>query len=246
MIKHAALVLALSQALMFGQGTSKSPAAAERVTKVVRVRYARAEAVKDLIEIGGVNCRANNGLKMLVLDGTQSEVASAEQAVKELDVPPASELARNVEVTIYVIGAASRGPSETAPVAEIEPVLRQLKAVFPYDSYQLLDSMMIRLREGSMAHSDGLLKTFPSAQPASLNPYTVHCTLGARSDTDSDRTVRFNKFIFQTGVPLKSDVRVSMDTNFDVQNGQKVVVGNTDVDAGNAALFVVVSAKFVQ
>src|ERR1700685_883053 len=244
MIKYAAVALALSQALMFGQDGNREPTSNERITKVIHVHYVRAEAVRDLIQHSVERVTANNGLNVLVVRSSPSSVAAAEQTVKELDVMPPSELSRNVEVTVYVIGAAKDGTESNSGPAEIEPVVRQLKAVFPYGSYQLLDSMMIRSREGKSARSQGLLKNFPNAQTAFLSRYNVDCELEARGEAGSDRTIRLNRFSFSTGVPPNPDIRVSVDTNLDVQDGQKVVVGNTNIDGGNSALFVVVTAKF--
>jgi hypothetical protein len=230
-----ALALALLPALMGAQESAT-------VTKVIHVRYARAEAVKELLH-GEVSAYANNGLRAIVLRGSAASVAATAEAIKQLDVPTASELARDVELTVYVVGATAQGTPESSSAQALEPVLRQLKAVFQYRSYQLLDTMMIRLREGHVAHSDGILKSFPNVQAALLSGYHVHCSLGERSEEGSDGTVRVEKFVFTTRA---FDRDVTIDTNFDMQDGQKVVVGNTDVDGGSSALFLVVSAKFVQ
>jgi hypothetical protein len=237
MMNKYVLALALSPALLLAQNSNE-------VTKVIHVRYARAEAIRDLVSRGIESVTANNGLQALVVHGSAESVAAAEQAVKELDTPLPTELGRDVELTVYVIGASAQAASEDRPTTDLAPVMRQLKAVFPYGGYQLLDTMMIRSREGRQSHSDGILKSFPSAQNASLDHwYHVHCDLGDRHDGGSDRTVRLDRFEFRTRAD-KSDI--SIDTNFDLQDGQKVVVGNTNIDGGNSALFVVASAKFVQ
>ena len=103
---------------------------------------------------------------------------------------------------------------------------------------------MLRSREGRSAGAAGLLKNFPNAQTGFLNRYNIMFDLGDRSEAGSDRTIRINRFNFSTGVP-SSEIRVSVDTSLDVQDDQKVVVGNTNIDGGNSALFVVVSGKFV-
>jgi hypothetical protein len=244
MNKYAMATVALWPALMFAQDTEKPVVKPEHVTKVIHVRYARAEALRDLVEIGGGRCQANNGLKVLVVSGTASDIASAEQTVKEIDVPSPTELARDVEITVYVLGATQKGTVEAT--AEMEPVIRQLKSVFPYGSYQLLETVLIRGHEGRGAYSAGLLKNFPNAETAFLNRYNINCELDTPPAAGpADRTIRFTKFSFNTGVP-NSDVRLTLETNLDVQEGQKVVVGNTNIDGGNAALFVVVTAKFVR
>ncbi|HEX3681233.1 MAG TPA: secretin N-terminal domain-containing protein [Bryobacteraceae bacterium] len=231
--KYAVVALALLPTLMLAE---------DEVTKVIHVRYARAEALKEVLNNGGASVLANNGLKAVVIRGSPSFVAATEQAVKELDVPLPYELARDVELTVYVLGASPQAAPEDRSIADIEPVIRQLKAVFPYGGYQLLDSMMIRSREGRRSLSDGVLKSFSRGQ-LHPNPYHIRCNLGDRNDGGSDRTIRLDSFSFSTQVP---DADVSVDANFDIQNGQKVVVGSTNIDGGNSALFVVVSAKFVQ
>jgi hypothetical protein len=237
MISKYALALALSPMVVLAQDSNE-------VTKVIHVRYARAEAIRDLVSRGGTTVTANNGLRALVIHGSTAGVAATEAAVKELDAPLPNELARDVELTIYVIGASAQPIAEDRPVADLAPIIRQLKAVFPYGGYQLLDTMMIRSREGRQSRSDGILKSFPSTQTAVLDHgYHVHCDLGDRSNAGSDRTVRLDRFMFTTRAD-KYDI--SIDTNFDLQNGQKVVVGNTNIDGGNSALFVAVSAKFVE
>lgn len=240
--KYAALALALFPALACAQNTAPDPPAPE-TTKVIHVRYARAEAIAAVLNSRSVF--ANNGLKAIVVQGNPSFIAGIEQAVKELDVPASFEQSRDVELTIYVIGASAGPAPQSAPgMSEIEPVLRQLRAVFPYGGYQLLDSMIIRSREGRGAHSEGLIRNFPDPRNAFINRYNIECTLEPRQTDTPERTIRFLKFVFGTGVP-GSEVRVSIDTALDVQDGQKVVVGNTNIDGGNSALFVVLSARFV-
>lgn len=73
--------------------------------------------------------------------------------------------------------------------------------------------------------------------------FSVRCNLADRNDAGSDRTVRLDRFEFTTRADKSG---ITIDTNFDLQDGQKVVVGNTNIDGGNSALFVVASAKFVQ
>ena len=241
MSKFALVVLTVSPLLLTAQAVNTAPP--PEVTKVIHVRYVPAESIRDMVGHGNVGAFANNGLKAIVLKGNAASVAAAEEAIKELDVPSPAESARDVELTVYVIGASAQASQNTQPVAELEPVIRQLKAVFPYGSYQTLDSMLIRAVEGRSANTKGLLKNFPAAQTGFLNHYLISCDLAPRSG-GANPGIRLNRFIFSTGIP-NSELRVDMDTNLDLRDGQKVVVGKTNIDDGNSALFVVVTAKFV-
>jgi hypothetical protein len=219
-------------------------AATPEVTKVIHVRYVPAESIRDMVGHGSIAAFANNGLKAIVLKGSAASVAATEEAIKELDVPPPSESARDVELTVYVIGASTQSGQNGQPIAELEPVIRQLRAVFPYTGYHLLDSILIRTVEGQSARTTGLLRNFPNPQTGFLNQYEVNCDLDARSG-DAKQGIRLKRFTFSTGVP-NSEIRVSINTNLDLQDGQKVVVGKTNIDDGNSALFVVVTSKFVR
>lgn len=242
MTKFALLALTLSPLLV--AQTANTLAQEPIITKVIHVRYVPAEAIRDLIGYSRIVASANNGLKALVLKGNASNVAAAEEAVKELDVPLSSESARDVEVSVFVIGAAAQANPDAHSPTELAPVIRQLRAVFPYGDYQVLDSMLIRTREGRLARTGGLLRNFPNAQVNFLNRYNIDCDL-ADPSAGKERLIRINRFAFSTGVP-NSDLRVTLDTNLDLQDGQKVVAGKTNIDDGKSALFVVVSAKFVQ
>lgn len=244
MTKFALIVLALSPLLLRGQDVTTGPPPEKMVTKVIHVRYASAESVRDLIAHTNVSASANNGLKAIVVRGSESNVSAAEQAIKELDAPSPLEGARDVEVTVYVIGATSQAGTALGVVPEMEPVIRQLKAVFRYGNYEVLDSMVIRTREGRTAHTGGLLRNFPNAQVNFVNRYNIDCDL-APPEAGQNRVIPINRFSFSAGIP-SSDLRVTLDTNLDLQDGQKVVVGKTNIDNGNAALFVVVTAKSVQ
>lgn len=237
MMSKYALALALLPMLLLAQDSNE-------VTKVIHVRYARAEAIRDLVSRGGTTVTANNGLRALVIHGSTASVTATEEAIKQLDAPLPNELARDVELTVYVIGASAQSLPEDRPTADLAPVIRQLKAVFLYGGYQLLDTMMIRSREGRQSHSDGILKSFPAAQSGPADHgFHVQCNFGERTEAVSDHTILLDKFEFTTRADNSG---ITIDTHFDMQEGQKVVVGNTNIDGGDSALFVVASAKFVQ
>lgn len=242
MTKLAFFALTFSPLLLAAQNV-KTPADPETVTKVIHVRYVPAESLRDLVGHGNIGVFANNGLKAIVLKGTEANVTAAEQAIKELDVPSPSESARDVELTIYVIGASTQGSQMVQPVPELEPVFRQLKAVFPYASYQLLDSVLVRGHEDKMTSTSGLLRSFPDVRPESPHVYNIIFQLAPRSAAPG-QIISLDRFVFDTGVG-NSDTKVKIDTHLDLKEGQKVVVGKTNVEDGNSALFIVVTAKFV-
>src|SRR5215467_13896419 len=78
------------------------------VTKVVRVRYAKANSIAGLIT-GGIPVMVSHddALQVIVLKGAPDAVASAEQTIRELDVPSSVPAAKDIEVIVSVIGATN-------------------------------------------------------------------------------------------------------------------------------------------
>jgi hypothetical protein len=251
-MKKAALLLALCPLAAF-------PQAAKPVTALIRLHYVQPEVVRDLINPGGyIQVTANNALKAVVLRGSPEGVTQAEKLIQQLDAAPLEASARNVEITAYIVGATSKSAPQAAAVPQnLESVIRQLKAVFPYSTYTLLDSMLIRSREGSSTSTNGMLKDFP-AKPAAgdfaLYPstYAIDYALLPRDSSDASGAIRFSKFQFIANETTlmgtaqshqAQNIHLGFTSNLDISEGQKVVVGKTDIDGGDAALFVVLTAR---
>jgi hypothetical protein len=222
------------------------------VTHIVHVRFASAEAVEALVNphSPSVAVVANNGLRALIIRGPADQVANVEQAIKQLDVARQNAYDRDIEAVIYVIRASNKLEGDRV-TTEMAPVVRQLKAVFPYSGYEVIDTMEIRSRDGSVANSKGVLKSGSEApsRPDSSVPYTTMIrdsnvySVSFRPDIiDSSQgksAVQLNDFDFQAAANPTASVHASID----VQPGQKVVVGKTNIEGGEAGLFVVVSAR---
>ena len=229
-------ILAACSALLFAQ--AEKP---QEITKVVRVRYAVPKAIADLLNPGsnGYIAVGDNGLKAIVLKGRADKVAEAEQTIKELDIPPPTESAHDIDVTIYIVGGTSKSQSSSAAPKEIEPVIKQLQSIFPYSSYELLNTVAIRSREGKQASNSGQMKQFgnTTAQTPTFYGIVYDTSIG------SPQAIRFDRFRFDV---RSGNVNVAIGTDLEVHPGQKVVVGKTNIDNGESALFVVLTARIVE
>lgn len=234
------LVIALSPT-MFGQEK-----AAANVTRLVHVQFGNAESIANLINSGprGVFAMGDNGLHAVVLKGSPDAVKSAEELVKQMDAEPQRHVAPNIEVTVYVVGATSKSQPSSAGPKDLEPVFRQLQSAFPYANYQLLDSIVLRSGEGPQVSTKGSLRSILSAPNSAPTAYTL--IYQARSTASEGRpAIHFGHFSFETTAPSGSH-EVEIGTELDVQPGQKVVVGKSNIDGGESALFLVVTARFLQ
>ena len=254
------VALALWPALGFAQTDSVKDRSSKtqvvepvRVTKVVRLHYVDPHIVADLLNPGSpVVVVGDNSLRAVVVKGEESNVNAAVETIKELDVPQAKDSGKDIEVTVYVIGATSKSQPQTAaysstsattPTPEaIGPVVKQLQGIFPYGNYELLDSMLIRSREGRQASTTGMMRNLSGSQE---NKKIYSITYDVAANPEGDRhSIRFQRFIFHANET--SGTSVGFDTDFDTHEGQKVVVGKTNVDAGDSALFIVLTARVLE
>jgi hypothetical protein len=230
-----------------------------KVTKVVRVRYANAHAIADLVAPGlPISISADDALHAIVLKGASDTVGSAEQLIHELDTPSAVPVSKNkdIELIVSVIGASSG--ADVAPSSEMPetmtPVVKQLRAIFPYKNYQMLSSMLLRSREGSKADSKGIMKSFGSAQYPTN--YQLVYNDGSITSENGKPVIHLRNFQFYASIPVpigsadtkntqfqRSDVSVATDV--DLHEGQKTVVGKADIGSSDSALFVVLTARLV-
>ena len=73
---------------------------------MIRLQHANPHQVRDLLVGTGAQAQWDDALRVVVVSGTPSEVASLEQTVKELDTEMAKVKASNAEITVYVLGAS--------------------------------------------------------------------------------------------------------------------------------------------
>ena len=216
------------------------PPQREEIQKVVKVQYADPMAIQNLLLNFGVATRADSRLKVIALSGPRDRVTTAENAIKELDVPAAAQ--KDIDLTVYfVVGTdQSNFPGNPIP-ADLQSTITALKSTFSFKNYGLLDVLSLRTRSGAGANTSGQFgsrfTTF-SIRSASVEPNgmirldMLHA--GVRNPVmDGPNKVNY------------IDTGISTDV-VDVKEGQKLVVGRTSLDGPEKALFLVLIAKVAQ
>ena len=266
-MKIAALFLTLFPSIILSQApvqtvTDTNPS--DKVTKVVRVRYGNARTLAALAANGApVNVNADNLLQVIVLHGRANDTATVEQTIHELDVPAATQTSyksKDVELIVSVVGGSnSTELMPGGPISEVmAPVVKQLRAVFPYKSYQILSSMLLRSSEGAKAESNGVMKSLTNSDQPRPTGYGVAYDEANVSPEEGRPTIHLKNFHFRTTVPTPvgstngsqySQIQmndVNIRTDIDLREGQKVVAGKANIDNSDLALFVVLTARLVE
>jgi hypothetical protein len=140
--------------------------AQDRVQKVVTIKNGNRNGIlhtlQELAPTNGMVISTSDN-DHVILSGPKDTVAGFEEIIKQLDVPPV--IKKNIETTVYMI-VASTQVGNAAPLAQdLDPVVKQLKAIFNYKSFRVLESFVLRSRDGEQAQTNGFLPPLETLPP---------------------------------------------------------------------------------
>jgi hypothetical protein len=157
---------------------------------------------------------------------------NAAEIVAKLDAPMPGP--RNVELTFYILEAGAQGG--TVP-AVLEPVTKQMREMFGYQGFRVLDSPVVRAREGHNASVSGTVMTGgkPQGYQMSLRTSAIERTKQAVVRIDE---MRFNVGT-GSGIPM-------INTSFEISAGQFAVIGKTGLEGPDRALLLVATSRVIE
>jgi hypothetical protein len=214
---------------------------AKPVQKLIQLKYVDAGSVHNLLRsyvtTGGWTMQSDDRMHMIAVTGSPEAVASIEEAIKKLDVAPT-----DFDLTVYLISSA---PNDILPAA-LTSTAKQLHGVFAYSGYQLLESFVLRGRDGRGGSSGGAFHGSPSSYSFRYEQASV--------SSDTPKTIHLRgldlNLRFRTGALTKEGqpafTSTGLNTDIDIREGQKVVVGKSDLNNGDSPLILVVTAKVVE
>jgi hypothetical protein len=258
-LKRMLVLLTIAAALVSAQTTEKPVVEKKYYQKVFDIKYGSVNQIVDLLAFYPARIRGQSDLRAIAV-GTESEATmqAIEEAIKHYDVPRAGGAsARNIELTVYLMLAGNEVKVGDAVPLELDPVVKQLKTVFGYKDFQLLDTMLLRNREGLRGEASGVMSIDVPNLTAVLPFATYNLDYQNATVTAGDKSnlIRIDNFRLSAKIPYAVGTQpastqfnfmdVGLRTNLDVREGQKVVVGKSKVDNIGRALIVVLTAKAV-
>ena len=218
------------------------------IQKIFEVKYAD---VAQLANVLGyfAPVQANRELRVILVKGSPKVVATIENAIKRFDVPPAP--AKNIDLTAYLLVASAQAISGSIP-AELDAVIKQLKGVFKYQAFRLLDTLVVRSRNGWQGELNGVAPR--NADEVNVPPtlYQFRFESARITSDNTGQMIRIDGLRLGARVPIKQGngdwtyLDTGINTNIDVREGQKVVVGKATIAGSDSALFLVLTAKVVE
>ncbi len=239
------LCLTLLAAALLARAADKS--------ELIVLHHITPDEVRSMLNMLGVTVNsAPNG--SVVLGGSENAVNAAEAIIKQVDV--VRQAVNDVDFTVYMVVASHKEAAGRLLPSELDPVVKQLRSVFPYKSYTLLESSFLRVSgDNGRGSTDGYLPVHnPGEVPTN---YRIIVNRLKVTSGDAESSVHIEQFELRLDTPIVKTTTdkegkpstytqnrtVTLNTNVDMRVSQKVVVGKSNIDGSDEALIVVLTAK---
>ena len=232
------------------------------VVRIIELKYVSANRVADMLSVfhaPGVQIRADPDLQRIMVRAFPETATAIEQFARKLDIaPPPQPPPKNIEVTVYML-AAQQQPETGSMPDELSGVVKQLRGVFGLQGFRVLETMVMRGREGKGGEASGLMSSPIKGEDSQPSLYQFKYARASIAGDDKTRTIRLDGLRFGGRIPVAVSATgaspkqvtqwqyldTGVNTDVDLREGQKVVIGKASVGAPNSTLFLVVSAKVV-
>lgn len=223
----------------------------ETVTQIFRVAHADVQDIASIISVFRGNVRPNPDLGVIAWTGLAAELPAVEAAIRSLDVAPVPE--PNVELKIYFLLAGKDDAVKSSVPASLDGVARQLEDVFGYTNVSLIEVTAMRVRNGSHGKINGILPQRLSDDREARYSFGFE-KLFVTKDA-SGRSIRLDGLsagvqaphtFVEDGQEVTRYMQTGIETDIDLRDGQKAVIGKTSIEGGAETVFVVVTGTITE
>lgn len=221
------------------------------VTQIFRVHYADVRDLASIIQLFGGRVQPEADLGVIAWTGAPSQLPAVEAAIRSLDVAPVPEL--NVELTVYFLMATKEGTPSVSVPAALDGVAVQLQEVFGYTTVRLIEVTAMRVRNGSHGKLNGILPQRLADDREARYEFSfdkLHVT-----EDSSGRSIRLDRLntgvqaphtVVENGQATTRYMQTGIQTDIDLREGQKAVIGKTSIEGGAETVFVVVTGTIIE
>lgn len=221
----------------------------EGVARVFELKYGDTRRIADVLRIfPNQGMVSDDSMRTITVKGSPDQLKAIEDIIKRFDVPTASQ---NLEFTVYLL-VASADAAKAGPVpAALDPVVKQMTQTFAFKAFRLQETFILRTRDGRSAEASSI----GPAKGSDGHNIIYQCKIGSARvvPDDKGKNIRIDGLRIGLRLPYRvsagqeikyqfADVGISSD--IDVREGQKAVVGKTNLDGGET-MFAVLIPKIV-
>ncbi len=208
-------------------------------TRVFEIQHAGQTELRPLMNMFEVRWTFDERLKTLLVRAPRDIMPAIAQVVERFDV--AAPRTPSVELTMHILLATEEERQEPLPPM-LDAVTEQLRSVFAYRSFRLLETSIVRGIDGEGVSVLGVLPL--QIEGLRYPEYQMSGTLHVTPGSDDSRVVRFDRFSFTSQITVGAENHnIQITTSIEIAEGQQAVVGKAAV--GDSALILVMSTKLI-
>jgi hypothetical protein len=222
------------------------------VTEVFQLKFAQPSDLVGVLRMFSGRADFERDLRVVMWSGPKEFAPAVKDIVARLDVAPAS--VPSIELTFYLLSGSKQAATAGALPSELDGVATQVKGIFGLPRLSLLETAVIRVRDGSEGRAEGVVPSLGDPSHAAM--YRLDFGSASLTADERGKVVSLRRLALTLNVPLGerspdgklSDLTYrdsSLCTDAEVREGQKVVLGKASVDRSGDTLFLVVNAKVV-
>ncbi len=211
------------------------------VQKVFTLQSVDAVGLAQILSAFPADVRIGSRIKAVSVSAPPAVMAAIEETIKRLDAPAAPK--GSVEVTAYVLHAQKDGESDLP--AGFEEVASHVRDLFGYRSLRLVDSLVARPATGDPFKIEALGTTSPPVSYGFRASRVNVVSSGSGVEIHLDN-VDFSTHIRYVSGTSSGTRTVRFMGDFDLREGQRVVIGKSGTGEEGTALIVVLSARAVE
>ncbi len=209
--------------------------------EIVKLKYIKNNQILSVLYTflsreGRINPNPESGL--ITISDYPENVDRILSVIREFDVKPA-----DLQFTIQLVLGSSSGDDSTEDAVKDDPVIRELKQLLRYKSFNLLDTSFVRAID---QESSQVTMGKDAELQLELRPKYIKEDKEDLIQVEA-RLSKKGSWV-QTGPSIRENVptTVLLTSNFTMRSGEKTVVGVSKMDGGDKGLILIISGKIVR
>jgi hypothetical protein len=242
----------------------KAEPKASQETKIFRVHHATPHDVYLLLGSGPTIMKPSNQLGVISVTGTKEQLSWVEAEIRKLDEYEANKRSSapeegpgSMELQVHYIGVGVEGRAIPTD-SRLNAVVEQLRRSFPYESYKLIVSYMVRAAVwDEPVRVEGIMPNLAPDPEGKLAPhrssYQLQFKFRGFVDGPDHRAAVLRDLEAEWTIAVPSNnqwgfenTRVSLSSNIDLPEGKLVVLGKAGVPGNDTGIFLVLEARAVE
>ena len=243
MTRHTVPALCLTLLVLVGSPPTLTGGEDEQLTRIYRPKHTQADALAELVRLSGPLVRADPALGVVLVQGRPAQVSMVIETLAGVDTPqpdpaPADPAPADVVLDLHLVGAFRSEADSNAAPEPVQTAIDEIRGTFPFASYQLLESLIVRTApDGRMASVRGHIQTQERVD------YSVMLVVADERPKPEAIKLNMVRLEISRTASASSVETAQIETQLTAAHGKTLVVGKAGVRGIADGIFLLLTAR---